>query len=40
MVPARIVGIPQALEWLYSADIFDAEEARAGRLGPLRARPN
>jgi enoyl-CoA hydratase/carnithine racemase len=28
----RIVGIPQALEWLYSADILTAEEARAGRL--------
>jgi enoyl-CoA hydratase/carnithine racemase len=28
----RIVGIPQALDWLYSADIFDAAEARAGGL--------
>jgi enoyl-CoA hydratase/carnithine racemase len=28
----RIVGFPQALEWLYSADIFGAEEARAGGL--------
>jgi enoyl-CoA hydratase/carnithine racemase len=27
----RIVGVSQALEWLYSADIFDAQEAlRAG----------
>ncbi len=28
----RIVGIPQALDWLYSADILTAEEARAGGL--------
>jgi len=28
----RIVGIPQALEWLYSADILTAEQARAGGL--------
>jgi enoyl-CoA hydratase/carnithine racemase len=28
----RIVGIPQALEWLYSADILTAEEALAGGL--------
>jgi enoyl-CoA hydratase/carnithine racemase len=28
----RIVGIPQALEWLYSADILSAAEAKAGRL--------
>ncbi|MCV6613455.1 MAG: enoyl-CoA hydratase-related protein, partial [Cellvibrionaceae bacterium] len=28
----RIVGMSQALEWVYSAEIFDAEEARAGRL--------
>jgi enoyl-CoA hydratase/carnithine racemase len=28
----RIVGISQALEWVYSADIFDAEEARRGGL--------
>ncbi|MFF1395876.1 crotonase/enoyl-CoA hydratase family protein [Streptomyces sp. NPDC058287] len=28
----RIVGLPQALEWIYSADIFGAEEARAGGL--------
>ena len=28
----RIVGIPQALEWLYTADIMTAEEARAGGL--------
>jgi enoyl-CoA hydratase/carnithine racemase len=28
----RIVGLPKALEWMYSADIFDAEEARAGGL--------
>lgn len=27
----RIVGIPQALEWIYSADILTAEEAREGR---------
>ena len=25
----RIVGISRALEWLYSADVFSAEEARA-----------
>jgi enoyl-CoA hydratase/carnithine racemase len=28
----RIVGIQQALEWVYTADIFDAEEALRGRL--------
>ena len=28
----RIVGIAQALEWTYSADILDAEEARRGGL--------
>jgi enoyl-CoA hydratase/carnithine racemase len=28
----RIVGISQALEWVYSADIFDAQEALRGRL--------
>ena len=28
----RIVGIQQALEWVYSADILDAETALAGRL--------
>ena len=28
----RIVGISQALEWVYSADILSAEEARAGGL--------
>jgi enoyl-CoA hydratase/carnithine racemase len=28
----RIVGIQQALEWTYTADIFDAEEARRGGL--------
>ncbi len=28
----RIVGIQQALEWVYSADILDAEAALAGRL--------
>jgi enoyl-CoA hydratase/carnithine racemase len=28
----RIVGIPQALEWFYSADILTAEEAKAGGL--------
>ena len=28
----RIVGISQALEWTYSADIFDAVEALRGRL--------
>ena len=27
----RIVGIPQALEWIYSADILTAEEATEGR---------
>jgi len=28
----RIVGIEQALEWIYSADIFDAQEAHRGKL--------
>ena len=28
----RIVGIQQALEWVYTADIFGAEEALTGRL--------
>jgi len=28
----RIVGIPQALDWFYSADILTAEEAREGGL--------
>jgi enoyl-CoA hydratase/carnithine racemase len=28
----RIVGIPQALEWIYSAEILTAEQALAGRL--------
>jgi len=28
----RIVGLEQALEWVYSADVFDAEEAKRGRL--------
>lgn len=28
----RIVGLAQALEWVYSADIFDAQEALRGRL--------
>jgi enoyl-CoA hydratase/carnithine racemase len=28
----RIVGIQQALEWVYSADILTAEQALAGRL--------
>jgi enoyl-CoA hydratase/carnithine racemase len=28
----RIVGISQALEWVYSGRVFTAEEARAGRL--------
>jgi enoyl-CoA hydratase/carnithine racemase len=28
----RIVGIQQALEWVYTADIFDAEEAKRGGL--------
>ncbi len=28
----RVVGLPQALEWTYSADVFDAEEARRGGL--------
>jgi enoyl-CoA hydratase/carnithine racemase len=26
----RVVGIAQALEWTYSADVFDAEEAKRG----------
>lgn len=28
----RIVGVSQALEWIYSAEIFDAEEAKRGGL--------
>ena len=28
----RIVGVQQALEWIYSAEVLDAEEALAGRL--------
>lgn len=28
----RIVGIQQALEWIYSAEIFDAQTAKEGRL--------
>ena len=28
----RIVGVQQALEWVYSADILTAEQALAGRL--------
>jgi enoyl-CoA hydratase/carnithine racemase len=28
----RIVGIAQALEWIYSADVFDAREAQRGGL--------
>jgi len=28
----RVVGLSQALEWTYSADIFDAAEARRGGL--------
>jgi enoyl-CoA hydratase/carnithine racemase len=28
----RIVGVQQALEWIYSADVLTAEEALAGRL--------
>jgi enoyl-CoA hydratase/carnithine racemase len=28
----RIVGVSQALEWIYSADILTAEQAHAGRL--------
>ncbi len=28
----RIVGISQALEWVYSAEIFDAQTAKEGRL--------
>ena len=34
----RIVGIQQALEWVYSADILTAEPALAGRLVRSRAR--
>jgi enoyl-CoA hydratase/carnithine racemase len=32
LVLPRIVGIQQALEWIYSAEILTAEEALAGRL--------
>ncbi len=28
----RLVGMQQALEWIYSADVFDAEEAKRGGL--------
>ncbi|HMN43264.1 MAG TPA: crotonase/enoyl-CoA hydratase family protein [Povalibacter sp.] len=28
----RVVGLSQALEWVYTADIFDAQEAQRGRL--------
>ncbi len=28
----RLVGMQQALEWIYTADVFDAEEARRGGL--------
>lgn len=28
----RVVGLPQALRWCYSAKVFDAQEALAGRL--------
>ena len=28
----RIVGMEQALEWIYTADIFDAQEAHRGKL--------
>ena len=28
----RIVGVQQALEWIYSAEVFSAEDALAGRL--------
>jgi enoyl-CoA hydratase/carnithine racemase len=28
----RIVGLEQAMEWVYSADVFDAEEAKRGGL--------
>lgn len=28
----RVVGLSQALEWVYSADIFDAQEAKRGGL--------
>jgi enoyl-CoA hydratase/carnithine racemase len=28
----RIVGLPQALEWMYAADILTAQQAHAGRL--------
>src|SRR6202012_4000212 len=28
----RLVGLQQALEWVYSADILSAEQALAGRL--------
>ncbi|HJV60433.1 MAG TPA: crotonase/enoyl-CoA hydratase family protein [Albitalea sp.] len=28
----RVVGLPQALEWAYAAEVFDADEALRGRL--------
>ena len=34
----RIVGVQQALEWIYSAEILTAEQALAGPAGQLGAR--
>lgn len=36
----RIVGISQALEWVYSTDIFDADEAVQGRLAKAKYAPD
>lgn len=35
----RIVGLPRALEWIYSADILGAEEAREGDSSGPSTRP-